>query len=197
MPLADRYAEVLRAEGLARGLLGPREADRLWERHLLNCLPLGELIPTAVSVADIGSGAGLPGVVLAIARPDLRITLVEPLLRRATFLSEVVDIVGLPNVEVVRSRAEDLPKGWAVDVVTARAVAPLERLAGWCLPLVVPGGALLAVKGERAAAELAEAEPTLRRLGASGWRVVDAGPVSGLPPLRVVEVLARRVPQRT
>jgi 16S rRNA (guanine527-N7)-methyltransferase len=197
IPLADRYAELLRTEGLTRGLLGPREADRLWDRHLLNCLPLGEAIPAGRSVADVGSGAGLPGLVLAIARPDLRISLVEPLLRRATFLHEVVASLGLANVEVVRSRAEDLPAGWTADVVTARAVAPLDRLAGWCLPLVAPGGALLALKGERAEAELAEAEPDLRRLGATSWRVLELGPASGLPPVRVIEVRTRPVRRGT
>ena len=191
LQLADRYADLLRTEGLTRGLLGPREADRLWDRHLLNCLPLETAIPQDASVADIGSGAGLPGLVIAIARPDLRVSLVEPLLRRATFLHEAVALLDLSNVTVLRSRAEDLPAGWVADVVTARAVAPLDRLAGWCLPLVAPGGLLLALKGDRADAELADAEPTLRRLGARSWRVLELGAEARLPPVRVVEVRVR------
>src|SRR5687768_5835947 len=148
LPLAQRYADLLATDGVVRGLIGPREAPRLWERHLLNCAVLEELIPEGASVCDIGSGAGLPGLVLAIARPDLRITLVEPLLRRTRFLDEAVEELGLQGqVEVVRGRAEELAGTRTFDVVTARAVAPLERLARWCLPLVGPGGELVAIEG--------------------------------------------------
>ncbi len=136
---------------MTRGLLGPREADRLWERHLVNSAAAAAALPTAGGLlADVGSGAGLPGIPLAILRPDLTVRLVEPLLRRATFLTEVVAALGLANVEVVRARAEDLHGAWTAATVTARAVAPLDRLAGWCLPLVAPGGSLLALKGDRA-----------------------------------------------
>ena len=138
LPLAVAYADLLATEGVVRGLIGPREAPRLWDRHLLNCAVLGEAVPQDATVCDIGSGAGLPGLVLAIARPDLRVTLVEPLLRRTTFLEEVVSALSLPHVEVVRGRADDLHGVRTFDVVTSRAVAPLERLLQWSMPLVVP-----------------------------------------------------------
>src|SRR3954469_18453735 len=159
LPLAVRYAELLVTDGVVRGLIGPREAPRIWERHLLNCGVLSEIIPVGASVVDVGSGAGLPGIVLAVARPDLTITLVEPLARRTAFLSEAVTALGLDaTVTVVRGRAEDLAGGppVAADVVTARAVPPLDRLAGWCLPLAAVGGRLLALKGASAADEVAE-----------------------------------------
>ena len=125
LPLIAAYAASLADAGVVRGLIGPREVPRLWERHLLNCAVLGEAVPEGVEVCDIGSGAGLPGLVLAIARPDLRLTLVEPLLRRTTYLSEVVEELGLDNVEVVRGRADALHGERRFDVVTSRAVAPL------------------------------------------------------------------------
>jgi 16S rRNA (guanine527-N7)-methyltransferase len=168
LPLLQAYAEVLATWGVERGLLGPREAPRLWERHLLNSVGLAELLPTGARVADLGSGAGLPGLVLAIARPDLSLVLVEPLLRRSTFLLEVVSVLGLPNVDVRRARAEELTSELIVDAVVARAVAALPVLAGWALPLLRPGGRLLALKGDRAASELAEARP-----GLGGLAVVD------------------------
>jgi 16S rRNA (guanine527-N7)-methyltransferase len=174
LPLAVAYAEWLRTAGIARGLLGPREVPRLWERHLLNSAVVESLLPTGADLVDVGSGAGLPGLALAIARPDLLVTLLEPLERRVTFLQEVVDDLGLGNVVVQRGRAEDAtPAAWSVAV--ARAVAPLDRLARWCLPLVPPGGRLLALKGSSARAELATAETALRRAGADRWDVVEAG----------------------
>jgi 16S rRNA (guanine527-N7)-methyltransferase len=176
LPLAERYAELLATEGVLRGLIGPREAPRLWERHLLNCAVLAELVPDSASVADVGSGAGLPGLVLAIARPDLRLTLVEPLLRRTRFLDEVVEELGLQaRVEVVRGRAEELGGTRPFDVVTARAVAPLERLARWCLPLVDPSGELIAMKGASARAEVEAARPALTALGCAEPMVVELG----------------------
>jgi 16S rRNA (guanine527-N7)-methyltransferase len=165
LPSIERYAELLATEGVVRGLIGPREAPRLWDRHLLNCGVLGELIPASSALVDIGSGAGLPGLVLAIARPDLRVTLVEPLLRRTTFLSEVVDELGLANVEVVRGRAEQLHGDRRFDVVTSRAVAPLDRLLDWSMPLVAPTGALVAMKGSSVQEEIESARPSLGR-----WR---------------------------
>jgi len=134
---------------------------RLWERHLLNCGVLAEAVPPESTVVDLGSGAGLPGIVLAIARPDLRITLVEPLLRRASFLEEVVEDLGLDGVEVVRGRADDLHGRRLFDVVTSRAVAPLERLLRWSMPLVAPRGALVAMKGSSVDAEILAAAPVL------------------------------------
>ncbi|WP_207769310.1 16S rRNA (guanine(527)-N(7))-methyltransferase RsmG [Nocardioides currus] len=175
LSLAEEYAALLATDGVVRGLIGPREAPRLWERHLLNCAVLAEAIPNGVSVCDIGSGAGLPGLVLAIARPDLRITLVEPLLRRTTFLSEVVDQLGLGQVTVVRGRAEEVRDRHAFDVVTSRAVAPLDRLLRWSMPLVAPHGALVAMKGSSVEAEVEAARPVLRSLGCSEPEVLTLG----------------------
>lgn len=163
--LAERYAELLATEGTLRGLIGPREVPRLWERHLLNCAVLGEWIPEGSEVCDIGSGAGLPGLVLAIARPDLSITLVEPLLRRSTFLEEVVADLALSRVEVVRARADALHGRRQFAVVTSRAVAPLDRLLTWSMPLVEAHGALVAIKGSSIADEIRAAAPILQQLG--------------------------------
>ena len=124
LPLAEQFAELLATEGTLRGLIGPREVPRLWERHLVSCAVLGELVPTDATVCDIGSGAGLPGIVLAIARPDLTVTLVEPLLRRTTFLEEVAADLELSSIEVIRGRADVLHGQRQFDVVTSRAVAP-------------------------------------------------------------------------
>lgn len=183
LDLALRYEAWLAGAGVERGLLGPRETDRLWDRHLLNSAALAPLLPAGCSVVDVGSGAGLPGIPLALARPDCRYVLLEPLARRAAFLAEVVADLGLaPTVSVVRARAEDHARtGAAYDVAVARAVAPLDRLAGWCLPLLRPGGRLLALKGERAAAEVA-AVPALR----ASIEQVGAGLVD--PPATVVVV---------
>lgn len=176
---AEKYAHMLANDGVVRGLIGPREAPRLWDRHLLNCAVLQEAIPDGASVCDIGSGAGLPGLVLAIARPDLRITLVEPLLRRTTFLDEVVAELSLTNVIVRRGRAEDLAEDLgerhSFDVVTSRAVAPLERLLGWSMPLVAPNGALVAMKGSSVADEIAASRATLRKLGCADPEVLVLG----------------------
>jgi 16S rRNA (guanine527-N7)-methyltransferase len=160
---------------VVRGLIGPREAPRLWERHLLNCAALADVIPRDASVCDVGSGAGLPGLVLAIARPDLAVTLVEPLLRRTTFLDEVVRELGLDGVRVVRGRAESLHGVERFDVVTSRAVAPLSRLLEWSMPLVAPSGALMAMKGGAVPDEIHAAAPILRRLGAAEPAVVTVG----------------------
>ncbi|WP_310961765.1 16S rRNA (guanine(527)-N(7))-methyltransferase RsmG [Nocardioides terrisoli] len=175
LALAEQYADLLATEGTLRGLIGPREVPRLWERHLLNCAVLADLIAPGATVCDLGSGAGLPGLVLAIRRPDLRVTLVEPLLRRTTLLDEMVAILGLDNVEVRRARAEQLQGTSTFDVVTSRAVAPLPKLVGWSLPLTRGGGETLAMKGSAAAEEVRTAEPTLRKLGATRWSVESVG----------------------
>lgn len=172
---AERYADLLATEGVVRGLIGPREVPRLWERHLLNCAGLAEQMPEGATVCDIGSGAGLPGLVLAIARPDLSITLVEPLLRRTTFLEEVIDELALPHVEVVRGRAEVVHGERRFDVVTSRAVAPLGRLLTWSMPLVAPTGALVAMKGSSIEAEIEEARPVLAKLGCAEPEVLVLG----------------------
>lgn len=188
LPRLTAYAELLAGPGVERGLLGPREAPRLWDRHLLNCAGLAELIAAGAVVLDLGSGAGLPGVVLALHRPDVQVVLVEPLLRRTTFLEEVVQTLELRNVLVRRCRAQELHGVVEVDVVTARAVAPLGRLAQWALPLLHPGGLLLALKGEQAAAELAEAMPALREAGAAAAEVVEVGSAELGTAARVVRV---------
>ncbi|RSM40490.1 16S rRNA (guanine(527)-N(7))-methyltransferase RsmG [Actinoplanes sp. ATCC 53533] len=195
LSLAARYAKLLITDGVVRGLIGPREAPRVWERHLINCAVMSEMIPIGASVTDVGSGAGLPGIVLAVARPDLMITLVEPLARRTAFLSEAVTALGLDaTVTVVRGRAEDLVGGppAAADVVTARAVAPLDRLAGWCLPLAAVGGRLLALKGATAAEEAAEHHEAITRLGGGDpvVRLCGVGLID--PPTTVVEIVRER-----
>jgi 16S rRNA (guanine527-N7)-methyltransferase len=164
LPLAERYVELLATAGVERGLIGPREAPRLWDRHILNCLAVATAVPAGARVADLGSGAGLPGLVLAIGRPDLSVTLVEPLQRRVIFLEEVVAALGLERARVVRGRAEELHGRERFDVVTARALAPLDRLLGWAMPLVAASGALLAMKGGSAAEEIAAAAGPIRKL---------------------------------
>lgn len=189
LPLAQRYAALLATEGVLRGLIGPREAPRLWERHLLNCAVLGELLPQEATVCDIGSGAGLPGLVLAIARPDLRITLVEPLLRRTTFLDEVVSDLSLGDrVEVVRGRADDLHGQRTFAVVTSRAVAPLVRLLGWSMPLVAPTGALVAMKGSSVREEIDEARAVWSALACAPPELHTLGDGLVDPPTVAVRV---------
>ena len=173
---AERYVELLATDGVTRGLIGPRETSRLWDRHLLNCALVAELVPEQGELVDIGSGAGLPGIVLAMLRPSLHVVLLEPLLRRSVFLRECVRELGLPNATVVRARAEDkAASGISADLATARAVAPLDPLVGWAAGLLRPGGELLAIKGQSAAAELAAAEPALSRLGVQSAQVLQAG----------------------
>lgn len=183
------YADLLRTAGIERGLIGPREGDRIWDRHVLNSAALALAVPPESTVLDIGSGAGLPGIVLAVARPDVSVGLVEPLQRRCVFLHDVVADLHLDNVEVIRDRAERLHGQRLADVVTARGVAPLERLVGWCLPLVRPGGSLLALKGARAGDELAAVASRLRRRGASEWWVADYAVDDLDPPARVVHIM--------
>ncbi|WP_210573457.1 16S rRNA (guanine(527)-N(7))-methyltransferase RsmG [Streptomyces sp. GESEQ-4] len=173
---AVRYAELLAQAGVQRGLIGPREVPRLWERHLLNCAVLSEVVPEGVTVCDVGSGAGLPGIPLALVREDLKITLLEPLLRRTTFLTEVVELLGLDHVTVVRGRAEEvMGKLTPVHVVTARAVAPLDRLATWGIPLLRPYGEMLALKGDAAEEELKSASTALSKLGAVETSILHVG----------------------
>ncbi|WP_297009056.1 16S rRNA (guanine(527)-N(7))-methyltransferase RsmG [uncultured Corynebacterium sp.] len=178
LDLAVRYAGWLADAGVVRGLIGPREVGRLWDRHILNSAVIGEVIDEGVRVVDVGSGAGLPGIPLAIARPDLRVQLVEPLLRRATFLSEVVEDLGLDTVEVYRGRAEEKSTVKAVggaDVVTSRAVAPVGRLMGWSLPLARKGGFVRALKGSSVALEFERDAVDIRKAGGSAGRVLTVG----------------------
>jgi 16S rRNA (guanine527-N7)-methyltransferase len=195
--LARRYVGLLATAGVERGLIGPRETDRLWDRHVLNSAAVAELIPPGVRVADIGSGAGLPGIPLAIARPDLKIVLVEPLLRRAAFLTEAVGELGLETVTVARGRAEDAAiksEFGDQDVVTSRAVAALDKLTRWCVPLLSAGGQMLALKGERAIVEVSEHRKALMMLGVSDVEVVECG-VSYLSPPTTVVVARRAAPK--
>lgn len=170
-PLTDgleAYAAALASDGVVRGLIGPREVPRLWDRHILNCAVLADGIPAGSRVADVGSGAGLPGMVIALVRADLQVVLVESLLRRCEFLTEVVDRLGLGNVTVRRGRAEECRdlRG-AFDVVVARAVAPLVRLVPATLPLLRPGGVLLAMKGDTAEEEIDAAGAAMKKAGVS------------------------------
>ena len=148
------FAEFLVGAGIERGLIGPREGERIWDRHIFNCLPVTQLLPNGASLFDIGSGAGLPGIVIALARPDLQVTLIEPLERRVEFLNEAVAAIpDLPfPIQVLRGRAQDVKK--SADFVTARAVAPLEKLKKMSWHMVKTGGSLLAMKGESAASEM-------------------------------------------
>jgi 16S rRNA (guanine527-N7)-methyltransferase len=167
---------LLATDGVTRGLIGPRETARLWDRHLLNCALVAELVPDQGELVDIGSGAGLPGVVLAMLRPRLHVVLLEPLLRRSVFLEECVNALDLPNATVLRARAEEKAASRiSADVATARAVAPLDRLVGWAAGLLRPGGQLLAIKGQSAAAELEAAGPVLSALGVRSAEVLRAG----------------------
>ncbi|WP_423202173.1 16S rRNA (guanine(527)-N(7))-methyltransferase RsmG [Herbihabitans rhizosphaerae] len=189
-PAARAYAELLERHGVERGLIGPREVDRLWERHLLNSAVIGEAIPKDARVVDVGSGAGLPGVPLAIARPDLEVVLLEPMARRVAWLEEVVETLGLA-VSVVRGRAEERSIRASLgtcDVVTARAVAPLARLCGWCLPLVRSGGSLVALKGASAADEVARDREEISKLGGSPPQVTACGQTFLDTPTTVVVI---------
>jgi 16S rRNA (guanine527-N7)-methyltransferase len=188
--LAERFADLLAGPAVQRGLIGPRETARLWDRHLMNCAALAELVPHPASVIDLGSGAGLPGIVIAILVPDARVMLLEPMARRAAFLEECVRDLGLRNVTVRRGRAEDLAGELAANVVVARAVAPMQRLAGLALGLVRPGGLVLALKGAGAEQELARARGVLRRLGARDAAVVQAGSGRVSPPATVIRLTA-------
>ncbi|PKV78656.1 16S rRNA m(7)G-527 methyltransferase [Nocardia fluminea] len=195
LDIARRYCAALATAGVERGLIGPREVPRLWERHILNCAVIGELIDEGTSVVDIGSGAGLPGIPLAIARPDLRITLVEPLLRRTIFLSEFIEEAGL-DVTVVRGRAEQsgvIKEAGGADVVTSRAVAPLAKLAHWSLPLLRDHGRMLALKGTSAAEELERDGAELIRDGATDLRVVGCG--AGIVEIPTLVISAELLPR--
>jgi 16S rRNA (guanine527-N7)-methyltransferase len=185
----EAYADLLASEGVLRGLIGPREVARLWDRHLLNCGLLAPLVPEGASVVDLGSGAGLPGLVLALARPDLAVTLLEPMARRVDFLVEAVAALALDTVTVVRGRAEDLAGRERFAVVTSRALAPLPRLLAWSLPLLAPDGAVLALKGSSAQDEIDAAARDLDRWGVRA-EVVRCE-VPEVSPATVVRVVAR------
>ena len=194
LPKAERFVGHLASTGISWGLVGPREVPRLWDRHVLNCAVVSDLLPADASVIDIGSGAGLPGLTIAVRRPDLRVLLVEPLLRRARWLEQVVDDLQLGNVTVRRARAEELRGAEQGDYVTARAVASLDRLAGWALPLLRPGGELLALKGRSAHEEVERTAAAVEAAGGVATEVVTVGEGMVDPPLTVVRVIAGERP---
>ena len=189
---AQRYAELLAGAGVERGVLGPREVDRIWDRHLLNSAAVGELLDSGERVIDIGSGAGLPGIPLAIARPDLQVVLLEPLLRRFQFLNEVVADLGL-TVAVIRGRAEDpgvRERFGNQDAAVSRAVAALDKLTKWSMPLLRAGGRMLAIKGERGGDEVEQYRRVMAASGAVDARVVTCG--TNYLRLPATVVIARR-----
>lgn len=188
LDLARRYVGHLATSGLERGLIGPREVPRLWSRHVLNCAVIESEFPTGATVADVGSGAGLPGLCLAIARPDLRLTLIEPLERRVVWLDEVVDDLGLANVSVVRGRAEQAVGEVDVDFVTARAVSALSTLLPMTLPLLHGSGALVAIKGRSAAEEVEKAAKTIRKFKGRSAEVHTVGDAVLEEPTTVVRI---------
>ena len=197
--LGEAYAAVaafhtlLVEQGVLRGLIGPREVSRLWERHLLNSAAVAPHLPSTGRLVDVGSGAGLPGVVLAAMLPDVEVVLLEPMERRTDWLSEVADRLDLANVVVRRGRAEEAHGHLVADAVTARAVAPMDRLARWTLPLLRQGGVLVTLKGRQAAAEVESARHVLRKLGADSAEVIEAGTIAGLETTTVVRVVRNRV----
>lgn len=197
LPLAERFAAMLAEHGVARGLIGPREVSRIWERHVLNSAVLAELVSDGARVVDVGSGAGLPGLPLAIARPDLSIALLEPMARRVAWLDEVTEALELTNVRVVRGRAEErhIRRELAgADVVTARAVAPLAKLAGWCLPLARVDGTVLALKGASADEEVARDETAVRAAGGGRLSVRVCGDGMLAQPTTVVQFFREHRP---
>jgi 16S rRNA (guanine527-N7)-methyltransferase len=190
--LAQRYVEHLATSGTERGLIGPREVPRLWSRHVLNCAVIESAIAHGSHVADVGSGAGLPGLCLAIARPDLELTLIEPLERRVIWLQEVVDDLGLGNVTVMRTRAELAVGMVSADVVTARAVSALTKLAGLTIPLLDGKGEVVAIKGRSAAEEIVQAAKVIRKLGGVETSVVVCGQELLEEPTTVVRIVVNK-----
>lgn len=196
-PSVQRFRRLLVDEGPVRGLIGPRETARLWERHLLNSGAVVDQLGGVATLIDLGSGAGLPGVVIAAMAPAVHVTLLEPMARRVAWLEHVVTELGLSNVEIVRGRAEEVADRLRADALTARAVAPLEKLYGWAAPLVVPGGLLLALKGSRAGDEIASARESAARFGWEDPVIVASSLLDGVEPTTIVRAVravgARRV----
>ncbi len=183
-----RYAELLRDQGELRGLIGPREVPRIWERHILNSAAVVPYLPTTGSVADIGSGAGLPGIVIAVMRPELDVILVEPMERRTTWLAEVVAELGLTNVQVKRGRAEEYHDAFEVDAVTSRAVAALSKLVRMSMPLVRVGGELVILKGRNVVQEIEPARKVLRKFSAVEPEILEGVTVEGVEATTILRV---------
>ncbi|MBI9114839.1 16S rRNA (guanine(527)-N(7))-methyltransferase RsmG [Sanguibacter suaedae] len=181
-----RFASELETQGELRGLIGPREIDRIWSRHILNSAALLPFLPSSGSVADIGSGAGLPGLVVAAVRPELEVILIEPMERRCLWLTEMREALELSNVDVRRGRAEEFHGAFTVDVVTSRAVAALDKLARWSLPLLEKGGELVVLKGKNVRDEIPPARKVLRKYGMSEPEVLEATTIDGVEPTTVL-----------
>lgn len=188
-PQIERFHRLLAEHGPIRGLIGPREVARLWERHLLNSASVVPHLGSARSLLDLGSGAGLPGVVIGLMEPGLKVTLLEPMARRVDWLTFLIEELDLRNVRVVRGRAEDMAGTVRVAVVTARAVAPLDKLYGWAAPLVLESGLLLALKGSRAVDEVSAAASAARRVGWTDVEIVESGLLEGLEPTNIVRAV--------
>lgn len=188
LPSIKRYAEILVDTGASHGLIGPRETPRVWDRHLLNCGIVETVLPYRTRLIDVGTGAGLPGLVLAMTRPDLQVHLVEPMLRRVKWLEGVVSELGVKNVTIHRGRAQDLTGALKAPVVTARAVARLGELTAWCAPLIEGDGVLLALKGETVAEEVERDKAEIIRFGGRGVRVLTVGEEILKTPTRIAEV---------
>ena len=193
---AEQFVAVLADTGVTHGLIGPREVPRLWERHVLNCAVIEDSFTEGARVIDVGSGAGLPGIALAIARPDLDLHLVEPMLRRTTWLGETVTVLALDNVTVHRGRAEEFAGSLSAPFTTARAVARIDKLARWCLPLTEPGGRLVAMKGRSAQEELDEERAALAKLGVIDSSVRSHGSAVLEEPTLTVELVAGAIPSK-
>ncbi|HYQ75011.1 16S rRNA (guanine(527)-N(7))-methyltransferase RsmG [Cellulomonas sp.] len=187
-PAVHGFHDMLRDQGVLRGLVGPRELARLWERHVVNSAAVVPFLPETGTIVDVGSGAGLPGIVVAAMRPDAEVVLLEPMERRTDWLTEVVQTLGLSNARVVRGRAEDQVGTLRADAVTARAVAALDKLYPWTLPLLAVGGRLVALKGGRARDEADAAVAVGERFGGGPATIEVAPTLPGLEPTSVVLV---------
>lgn len=186
------FHRLLVSEGERRGLIGPRELERLWERHLLNSAAVVPFLPTDGTIVDLGSGAGLPGIVVAAMRPQAQVVLIEPMERRCAWLAEVVETLDLKNVEIKRGRAEEFHGAFEADALTARAVAPLDRLARWSFPLLRKGGVLVALKGRNVADEIAPALKMLRKYGAADVEVLEARTLDSVEPTTVLRAVRNK-----
>lgn len=188
-PTVEHFAARLRDEGEIRGLIGPREVPRIWDRHILNSAAVVPFLPETGLIVDIGSGAGLPGVVIAALRPNASVYLVEPMERRCAWLSEIADDLGLANIEVKRGRAEEFHGAFQCDAVTSRAVAALDKLARLSLPLLRPGGEMIVLKGRNVAREIDPARKVLRKLKGSDPEIIEASTIPGVESTTVVRVV--------
>ena len=192
-PAVQGFTKLLGEQGELRGLIGPKEQSRLWERHILNSAAVVQFLPTTGVVVDVGSGAGLPGIIVAAMLPEVEVVLLEPMERRTQWLSEVIQELSLGKARVLRGRAEEFDGALEADAVTARAVAPLDKLARWCIPLVRPGGSLVVLKGSSAAAEVERAKYAIRKLGGEAAEVLDAPTIEGVDSTTVVRVMRKTV----